>query len=923
MSDSPDDQINADSTTSTFTSALWFNAAIGIGLFGVFSILRTRRPQTYEPRLYAVDKSHRPPQLSRGWFLWIYQLFKIPDEDLIRYMGLDRFMILKFLRMGMVVFSLFSILAIPILIPLNIINQNNSPGLNILTMGNIKDSQRTWAHLILSIVLTVGVIYYTYRETRKYIKLRRSLLLSPDYAKSVVARTIFIPSIPARVNNIDDLKGIFDKFPGGVRRVWLNRDVKKLPDKVADRGQNVQKLETAVTKAILASYKYHAKKDIPLEEGTTPGIPEKLRPTHRVSPLPIPIPCIGRKVDSLNYYREQIRDLNEEISAEQRASTRYRQYNSAFIEFNSQVAAHMAAQTLIHHKELSMEPRYIQISPDDIIWENMGIRPYERLVRRVISIGITTAIVIFWAIPVVFIQLVANIDALAKVLPFLKPMESWSPTIVGIIQGILPAVALAILIGLVPVIFAWLSKMEGIPQKSFVQLSLLHKYFFFQFVDVVLVSTIAGGVIQAYSKIIQNPLSIVNTLAENLPKASTFFITFVMLQATNGSAQAILQAVPFILSYVFPFLWTTPRDIYRAKVTLQNINLGTLIPSQSVIFILGLEYAVIAPLILPFVCLYFYLQYFVYLYQFLYVYEMQYETFGRAFPRAIRHVYIGMFTWQLTMIGLFVLQGDAIPQLVIMIITLVVSCCALYLYDISFQPLFKYLPVETINIEEAKKRESQLFNDNSKDQMVKAGESSKDEDRKALTEVDASDSSSSRFTADSNGLHHRTTARSSAENDEDALLKSVDAYAVRDKLSNTIDVKAKHIEDSRNPDDTKKDEQSFVKTAKDMYEVVSYMNPALTAMQPIVWLPQDELGITQNTMEQLQADNIHTSDRSATCFQYKKGKGKVRIDEQRLVWDGEGMPGSPRNTGQLSKVNDFVRVVADNYNVVDALGVSL
>jgi hypothetical protein len=52
--------------------------------------------------------------------------------------------------------------------------------------------------------------------------------------------------------------------------------------------------------------------------------------------------------------------------------------------------------------------------------------------------------------------------------------------VVGIIQGILPAVALAILISLVPVIFSFLTKNEGIPQKSFVELSVLHKFFFFQ-----------------------------------------------------------------------------------------------------------------------------------------------------------------------------------------------------------------------------------------------------------------------------------------------------------------------------------------------------------------------------------------------------------------------------------------------------------
>ena len=79
---------------------------------------------------------------------------KIPDEDLIRTMGLDRFMVLKFLRMGIVLFSIATLIIIPILIPVNVIGQLGSPGLNLLTIGNIRDSPRLWAHLFLSILLS-------------------------------------------------------------------------------------------------------------------------------------------------------------------------------------------------------------------------------------------------------------------------------------------------------------------------------------------------------------------------------------------------------------------------------------------------------------------------------------------------------------------------------------------------------------------------------------------------------------------------------------------------------------------------------------------------------------------------------------------------------------------------------------------------
>ncbi|KAG1438162.1 hypothetical protein G6F56_012762 [Rhizopus delemar] len=138
-------------------------------------------------------------------------------------MGLDRFMVLKLLRMGIVTFAIYSLFAIPILFPIITINQGNLDGLNYLTMGNITSSNRTWANCILAILLSALVWYYTFRETRIYIALRKKFLLSPQYANTVTARTIFIPSIPEKVNNVQALEKIFNNFPGGVRRIWLNR----------------------------------------------------------------------------------------------------------------------------------------------------------------------------------------------------------------------------------------------------------------------------------------------------------------------------------------------------------------------------------------------------------------------------------------------------------------------------------------------------------------------------------------------------------------------------------------------------------------------------------------------------------------------------------------------------------------------------
>lgn len=491
------------------------------------------------------------------------------------------------------------------------------------------------------------------------------------------------------------------------------------------------------------------------------------------------------------------------------------------------------------------------------------------------------------------------------------------PTAVGIIQGILPAVALAILIALVPIIFTVLSTMEGIPQQSFVQLSVLHKFFFFQLIDVVLVSTLSGGfmtIVSELSLLAQNPFMIINILSTELPKASTFFITFVMLQSTNQSGQAMLQLIPFILSYVFPIFYTTPRDIYTAKKTCPNVNLGTLIPAQTIIFVLGLEYGVIAPLILPFVWLFFALQYFVYLYQFLYVYEIPFETAGRAFPRAIRHIYIGLIISQLTLVGLFAIRSGARGQLALMVVDLIFTCFALYYYDRAFKPLFKYLPVSAFEHIAIQHKKTDAFTPADK---IDPEHEHHDMDKKQPNYDDDSDSSknsASNKIDPSHEVHHVEQPRivKMATNSSENSRTSVEAYTARAELLGRL-----HGLQGKDVEEIKQQSPRVIAAAKSLYEAESYMHPSTYAPKPTIWIPEDEYGITQKEIKDYKADHIDATSYGATIVRNAKSKPVINIDEERLL--EEGPPGGNPSAANQSNVNNYVRTLVDSMNFAAAI----
>lgn len=49
----------------------------------------------------------------------------------------------------------------------------------------------------------------------------------------------------------------------------------------------------------------------------------------------------------------------------------YPKQNSAFIQFDRQMAAHMACSLVSHNKAGRMSPRFLEVAPHEIIWPNM------------------------------------------------------------------------------------------------------------------------------------------------------------------------------------------------------------------------------------------------------------------------------------------------------------------------------------------------------------------------------------------------------------------------------------------------------------------------------------------------------------------------------------------------------------------------
>jgi hypothetical protein len=309
------------------------------------------------------------------------------------------------------------------------------------------------------------------------------------------------------------------------------------------------------------------------------------------------------------------------------------------------------------------------------------------------------------------------------------------------------------------------------------------------------------------------------------------------------------------------------------------------------------------------------LQYFVYLYQFLYVYEIPFETAGRAFPRAIRHIYIGLFISQLTLIGLFGIRTGGKGQMVLMIITLVCTAFALYYYDRAFKPLFKYLPVsifEDENLVDNKKTDAITQDDEHAE--VHTHEADKQVSRAGYVSDDSVSSGSDSNLKSSPNHLQMPPFKKKATNSSTNSPTSVEAYHARSELRRRLkEVKGKDHEE------IKKENDRILAAAKSLYSAEAYMHPSTYAPNPTIWIPEDDLGITQKELKELKTLNIDASCRDATVVRNEKGKGKVTIDEERLIHEQNMIPGGNPLPGTGSSVNDYIRVVVDSYNFGDAI----
>ncbi|WOH11478.1 hypothetical protein DCAR_0830965 [Daucus carota subsp. sativus] len=568
---------------------------------------------------------------------WVPDALRMPELELIEHAGLDSAVYLRIYLLGLKIFFPIMFLAWAVLVPVNVTNDTLEKAKDVtfsnidkLSISNIPlGSQRFWVHIVMAYTFTFWTCYVLKKEYETIQNLRLHFIHSEKRRPDQF--TVLVKNVPPDPDeSVSELVEHF--FLVNHPNHYLTHQVVRNANKLADLVEEKKKQRNWLDYYQLKYSRNQSK-----------------RPVTKTGFLGL---C-GDKVDAIDHYTSNIEKLSEKIAAERKRvmSDPKSIMPAAFVSFKTRWGAAVCAQT-----QQSKDPtQWITgwaAEPRDVYWPNLAV-PYVQLtVKRLMMAVSFFFLTFFFMIPIAMVQSLANIEGIEKRAPFLKPVIE-AKVIKSFIQGFLPGIALKIFLILLPTILMMMSKFEGFLSISSLERRSASRYYIFNFVNVFLGSIIAGTAFEQLNTFLKKSANeIPKTIGVAIPMKATFFITYIMVDGWAGIAGEILRLKPLIFYHLKnTFLVKTEKDREKA-MDAGSLGFNTGEPQIQFYFLLGLVYAVVTPLLLPFILVFFALAYVVFRHQIINVYNQEYESAAAFWPDVHGRVISALVISQLLLMGL-------------------------------------------------------------------------------------------------------------------------------------------------------------------------------------------------------------------------------------------------------------------------------
>ncbi|KAL5724689.1 hypothetical protein ACHQM5_007915 [Ranunculus cassubicifolius] len=693
-------------TVSDIGVSALINILTSFAFLVAFAILRLQpaNDRVYFPKLYIHGDRKHSSSAILGKFVnlnfktyftflnWMREAVQMSELKLIQHAGLDSAVFLRVYLLGLKIFVPVMILALFVLVPVNASEGTLSflkkdlvfSDIDKWSISNVRPkSQKFWAHISLAYLFTIWTCYMLYKEYRTVAFMRLHYLASQQ--RRVDQFTVVVRNVP-RVSGHSISESVEQFFQTNHPNHYIGHQAVYNANKFARLIRQRERLHNWLDYNQL-KFERH---------------PEK-KPTTKTGFLGL---C-GARVDAIEFYKQKLQELDKRIDSERQRIMKDPKciLPVAFVSFDSRWGAAVCAQT-VQSKNPTLWLTEWAPEPRDVYWRNLAI-PYISLSIRKLLISISVfALVFFYMIPIAFVQSLANLEGLERVAPFLRPVIEMN-VIKSFLQGFLPGLALKVFMYILPSVLMVMSKAEGHLAISVLERKTAAKYYYFMLVNVFLGSIITGTAFQQLRSFLhQSPTQIPRTIGVSIPMKATFFITYIMVDGWAGIASEILRLKPLVIYHLKNmFIVKTERDRDMA-MDPGGVELPETLPTLQLYFLLGLVYAVITPIILPFIVVFFGFAYLVYRHQIINVYYQQYESVAAFWPFVHSRIVASLLISQFVLLGLLSTKKAANTTPFLVALPILTLWFHTYCKG-RFEPAFRKYPLEEAIAKDTLERSSE------------------------------------------------------------------------------------------------------------------------------------------------------------------------------------------------------------------------
>ena len=132
-----------------------------------------------------------------------------------------------------------------------------------------------------------------------------------------------------------------------------------------------------------------------------------------------------------------------------------------------------------------------------------------------------------------------------------------------------------------------MARAAGVPTISLIELYSQKCYFAFQIIQVFLITTLTSAASAAAAQIVEDPDKAESLLSKNLPTASNFYISYILVECLGFGSSLLIHAATYVRLHVMQKVTSNPRRLWQRWHRLRPVHWGMVFPVYTNLGVIG------------------------------------------------------------------------------------------------------------------------------------------------------------------------------------------------------------------------------------------------------------------------------------------------------------------------------------------------